>query len=199
MRGDFAESMRCLFTMVTWVQAASCQSLEAYTYTGMTPASSSNAAPYSKCKNNHHHVHPAITTFIFMAKKNAAWISIPALEHQWNQLNFRTHQPHQLLPMPALMKFSRYSLASFLREKYCRWGATKDILWIFLTYCLWFEHYFKSRVLQILLICGPRTYLFGSYVTGIFTWKIHWVLYFPSLTLTFSSHVPLPMIFVLYI
>ena len=36
MRGDYAESMRSLFTMVRWFQAASCQSLEAYS--GMTPA-----------------------------------------------------------------------------------------------------------------------------------------------------------------
>lgn len=36
MRGDYAESMRSLFTTVRWVQAASCQSLEAYS--GMTPA-----------------------------------------------------------------------------------------------------------------------------------------------------------------
>lgn len=38
MRGDYAENMRFLFTMVLvrWVQAASCQSLEAFS--GMTPA-----------------------------------------------------------------------------------------------------------------------------------------------------------------
>ena len=116
MRGDFAESMRFLFTMVTWVQAASCQSLEAYTYTGVTPASSSNAAPYSKCKTTTiMSTQPSLLSSSWR-KKNAAWISIPALEHQWKPVEFSI-PPTASAPPHASLDEILTILLGFLPER----------------------------------------------------------------------------------